>query len=58
MNPCFKCTERQMSCHVKCEEYKQFRDMKDKQLKEDHANRNSWPTYRAYHQNMFTQKKR
>lgn len=30
MNPCYKCTDRQVGCHSKCEKYQQWKKESNK----------------------------
>jgi hypothetical protein len=30
MNPCYKCTDRQVGCHSKCEKYKKWKKESNK----------------------------
>ena len=35
-SPCFKCTERQVSCHGKCSKYKEFKAVCNDRLSQQH----------------------
>lgn len=35
-NACFNCTERHIGCHSECEKYKEYRKIRDEELKDEH----------------------
>lgn len=38
-SPCFRCTNRQLGCHSKCEQYKNFKEIFRKMTKEREIDR-------------------